>query len=193
MDNDTMEHLIEAVKSGDLEKFGVVIEALQQPIFTYCYHMLGHKQEAEDAVQEVLLKVYEKIDKYTKSVSFSAWVYKIAYHHCINLIKRKKLSRIITFLRTGTQTVSENEGEANVDSKHLSEPLHRALANLSPEERSLVILRVLEERGYEELSLLFNKKPATLRKQYERAIKKCKIYLVTQKGGNVDETFSAIR
>lgn len=193
MNINEVEQAVEEVKSGALESFGIVIETLQQPIFTYCYHMLGHRQEAEDAVQEVFIKAYQHIDSYTKSVSFSAWLYKIAYHHCINHLKRKKLNQIVSFLKAGTAAASRNEGETRVDSRYLSEPLHLALAKLSPEERNILILRVVEEKGYEELSLLLNKKPATLRKQYERAVKKCKQHLHMQKGGEANETYPATR
>jgi RNA polymerase sigma-70 factor, ECF subfamily len=194
LDKDQIERVIEEIKSsGSLEMFGDIIEALQQPIFTYCYHMLGHRQEAEDAVQEVFIKAYEHIDKYTKSVSFSAWVYKIAYHHCLNLINRRKLYRMVPFLKRGMAAVSQNEGEIRVDHEQVSYPLHQAMSRLSAEDRNLIILRVIEEKGYEELSVLLNKKPATLRKQYERALRKCKHYLQLQKGGEVNEAYKAIR
>lgn len=193
MDKTEIEQVIREVKAGNLEKFGVIIDALQKRLFLYCYHMLGHRQEAEDAVQEVFLKAYEQLDQYRDSVSFSAWVYKIAYHHCLNATKRSKLSRMITFLKTGSPTVSHNEGEARVDRDYVSKPLHQALSKLSVKERNILILRVIEEKSYEELSVLLNEKPATLRKQYERAVTKCKSHLGMQKGGDLHDTISAIR
>lgn len=66
-------------------------------------------------MQEVFIKAYEHIDKYTKSVSFSSWVYKIAYHHCLNLINRRKLYQMVPFLKRGMAAVSQNEGEIRVD------------------------------------------------------------------------------
>ena len=57
--------------------------------------MLGNRQEAEDAAQEVLVKAYEKIHLYQQRVSFSSWLYKIAYHHCLNLLRRRQLQRKI--------------------------------------------------------------------------------------------------
>lgn len=51
-----LENLIAEIKNGSLDKFEIIIDHFQQPIFTYCYHMLGHKQEAEDAVQDVLFR-----------------------------------------------------------------------------------------------------------------------------------------
>ena len=188
-----IEKIVEEIKAGETERFGAIVEALQQPIFRYCYHMLGQKEEAEDAVQEVLIKAYEQIDHYKTSLSFSAWVYKIAYHHCLNLLNRKKRYRMISFFTSSVPAAIRNEGETRVDSQQLSEPLHLALLQLSPAERNLIILRVVEEKEYEELATMLNKNTAALRKQYERALKKCKQYLQQQKGGQGDEAYRAIR
>lgn len=148
--------------------------------------MLGHPQEAEDALQEVLLKVFERLDQYTYSLSFSAWLYKIAFHHCSNLLKRKKRARLLPFF----PDVQEREGRNNVDEKidhaYLSEPIHSVLCKLGAEERHIVIMRVLEEREYEEIAALLNKNASTLRKKFERALKKCKRYLQTTEGGTGD-------
>ncbi|MGG1663010.1 RNA polymerase sigma factor [Brevibacillus sp. NRS-1366] len=193
MDKNEIEQAIKEVKAGDIDQFGIIIDAMQKPLFVYCYHMLGHRQEAEDAVQEVFLKAYEQIESYRQEVSFSAWMYKIAYHHCLNLLNRAKLGRVVTFLKAGLPTVSRHEGEERIDREYLSNPLHLALSKLSASERNLIILRVVEERGYDELSLLFHKKPAALRKQYERALKKCKSHMLVLEGGDDHDTISAVR
>ncbi|MGE5704879.1 MAG: RNA polymerase sigma factor [Clostridia bacterium] len=192
MDKEQLERIVEEVKNGSLDQFELIIEALQQPIFTYCYHMLGQWQEAEDAVQEVLIKAYENIDKYTQSLSFSAWVYKIAYHHCLNALHRKRLYRFVPFLKWGMHDQSQDNTASSVDEEYISDPLHKALSTLSTDDRNLILLRVLEEKGYEELSQMLNKKPAALRKQYERAIKRCKLHYHKQKGGKIDESIRAI-
>ncbi|GEC91744.1 MULTISPECIES: RNA polymerase sigma factor [Brevibacillus] len=194
MDHNEMEQVLKEVRAGDIDQFGLIIDAMQKPLFVYCYHMLGHRQEAEDAVQEVFLKAFEQLDSYRHTVSFSAWMYKIAYHHCLNLLNRAKLNRVVTFLRAGIQTFSRHEGEKKIeDTEYLNNPLHVAISKLSVKERNLLILRVVEERSYDELALLFDTKPATLRKQYERALKKCKSYMLVSEGGDRHDSISATR
>lgn len=193
MEMNELEQAIKEVKAGDIDQFGIIIDTMQKPLFVYCYHMLGHRQEAEDAVQEVFLKAYEQIDSYRSVVSFSAWLYKIAYHHCLNLLKRARLGRIITFWKAGIPTVSRHEGEERIDREYLNSPLHLALLKLSASERNLIILRVVEDKGYDELSILFNKKPAALRKQFERALKKCKSHMLAVEGGDDHDTISAVQ
>ncbi|CAI8938273.1 hypothetical protein EMIT07CA2_40541 [Brevibacillus sp. IT-7CA2] len=72
MDHNEMEQALKEVKAGDIDQFGLIIDAMQKPLFVYCYHMLGHRQEAEDAVQEVFLKAFEQLYSYRHTVSFSA-------------------------------------------------------------------------------------------------------------------------
>lgn len=181
MDETEIERLLKEIKAGALEQYEVIIDHYQQPIFTYCYHMLGHRQDAEDAVQEVLFRAYERLDQYTYSLSFAAWLYRIAYNHCANLLKRRKLSRLLPYLYNRDQD-GRNYVEDQFDRGYFGEPLERIWRRLSAEERTLMILRVLEEKEYEEIASLVDKKPAALRKQFERLLKKCQRYFPTMKG-----------
>ncbi|MGK5508390.1 RNA polymerase sigma factor [Brevibacillus formosus] len=186
MEKEEIEHLIAEIKSGSLEQFEIIIDQFQQPLFRYCYHMLGHPQEAEDAVQEVLFKAYKHLDQFTYSLSFSAWLYKIAFHHCASLLKRKKLARLLPFIPYTSADEGRDDIEEKIAQTYISEPLHTALSKLSTEERHIVIMRVLEEKEYEEIAVLLDKKAATLRKKFERALKKCKHH-IQESGGIAGE------
>ncbi|WP_079524335.1 RNA polymerase sigma factor [Solibacillus isronensis] len=66
-----------------------IICCFQKQIYIYCYYLLGSKEEAEDASQDIFIKGLENINNFSYTVSFSAWLYKIAHHYCIDLIKKK--------------------------------------------------------------------------------------------------------
>ncbi|QDS36623.1 RNA polymerase sigma factor [Brevibacillus brevis] len=185
MEKRDIERLLKEIKSGSLDQYEIIIDHYQQPIFTYCYHMLGHRQDAEDAVQEVLFRAYEHLEQYTYSLSFSAWLYRIAYNHCANVLKRRKLRRLLPFLYISNQD-GRNYVEEKIDSDYFGEPLESIWSRLSAEERTLMFLRVMEEKEYEEIAVLMDKKPAALRKQFERLLKKCKRYLPTMEGVAAD-------
>ncbi|MEK3741910.1 sigma-70 family RNA polymerase sigma factor [Brevibacillus sp. FSL K6-0770] len=181
MEKAQIEYLLQEIKTGAMEQFEVIIDHYQQPIFAYCYHMLGHRQDAEDAVQEILFRAYERLEQYTYSLSFSAWIYKISFNHCANVLKRRKLARVLPFLYSGEQQ-GRNFVEEKIDHDYLGEPLERIWSKLTAEERTLLYLRVLEEKDYEEIAVLLDKKPAALRKQFERLLKKCKRYFPAMGG-----------
>ncbi|MGG4443940.1 RNA polymerase sigma factor [Brevibacillus fortis] len=179
MEKKEIELLLQAIKNGSLEQFEIIIDYYQQPIFTYCYHMLSHHHEAEMAVQEVLLHAYEHLEQYTTALSFSTWLYRIAHNYCANELKRRKLNRWLPFL------YKQDHGgivKEHIDRPNREEHLERIWNRLAAEERSLVFWRVLEEKEYEEIAELLDKPPEVLHKQFERILKKCKRYLPTMEG-----------
>lgn len=84
-----IEQAVEAVKAGDKHSYEIIIKRFQRQIYTYCFYILKDHTETEDAVQEIFIRAYANLHRYGSSTSFSAWLYKLAYHHLINLKKNK--------------------------------------------------------------------------------------------------------
>jgi len=159
-----VEAIVELVKSGETDRFRRLVHHFQRKLHVYCHHMLGDRAEAEDAVQEIFLKCYRGLHAYSPIVSFSAWLYRIAYRHCLNVIrKRNARRRLFEWLKRLPVSIPKTEE---------SELLHRLLEPLTAEERHLLLLRAVEERSYREIADIMNKPPELLRKKYERLRKK---------------------
>ncbi|MEK3765541.1 RNA polymerase sigma factor [Solibacillus sp. FSL K6-4121] len=136
-----------------------LIEAYYDKIYKYCFSLLRNTYDAEDAVQEVFIKAM-KHGKLASIENPNAWLYKISYFHCLNKIKRKKLKSFIPFI--------EQEAKTAVFDHDNDDQLESILVHLKPEERSLLLLRVIENYSFEEIGQIFEKPPATIRKRYER-------------------------
>ena len=80
---------------GGEAELGLAIEFYGQPLLRYCHNILCDYHEAQDAVQVTFLKAYENRTKYRNGTSLSAWLYRIAYHTCIDTIRRKKLAGLL--------------------------------------------------------------------------------------------------
>ncbi|WP_102274670.1 RNA polymerase sigma factor [Cytobacillus massiliigabonensis] len=130
----------------------------QQPIYRYCYNILRNPHDAEDAVQEVFFKAYQS-RKVMDIDNHRAWLYKIAYNHCLNKIRRKTLIECIPF--TGKEKKS-------VDELHNDFELNYILSKLKPKERALIILRINEDRDFSEIAMILGINAATARKRFER-------------------------
>lgn len=158
-----IEELVKEVQSGKVEPYRLLVLHFQRNLHLYCHHMLGNRMEAEDAVQDVFLQCYRKIDQYRNSASFSAWLYKIAYHHCLNLIKQRKgQQRLLSFIKQQWQS----------GQRPPSLMVEDLLDGLAVEERQLVILRILEGRSFAEISEITGSPSTALRKKFERIKKK---------------------
>jgi RNA polymerase sigma-70 factor (ECF subfamily) len=162
-----MEELVERVKLGDSESFRLVVLHFQQRMYAYCLCMLGSPEEAEDAVQDVFLLAFTRMDQYVRRDSFSAWLYKIAYHQCLNLLRRRNgWIRLLTHYKEQIASSQPCSDDSII--------LKDLLDKLGPHDRHLVILRVLEDKSFDEISVITTVKSATLRKQFERIKKKLK-------------------
>lgn len=191
-----IETAVQGVKDGETHLFEIIIETFQQQLFHYCYHMLGNIQEAEDAVQESFLKAFQKIGDYKKSISFSGWLYRITHNHCLNVLRRKKL---LNFISLSYDSENENQWhyymnngmKSAIDDTGFEYNVVKALKHLSPTENSILILRIMEERSYDEIGKILNLKPANIRKKYERLRSKLKKLIVQEKeGGTSYEGYS---
>jgi RNA polymerase sigma-70 factor (ECF subfamily) len=85
-----MEQVLLAARAGDQTAFGDLVEPLRRELQVHCYRMLGSVEDAEDAVQETLLRAWARLDSYAAKASFRAWLYGIATHACLDALRRRK-------------------------------------------------------------------------------------------------------
>lgn len=161
-----VEAVIVRVQNGEIEQYSWIVDMYQQPIYRYCCRLLGNRQDAEDAVQDILVKAYQSLRRYKPTVSFSAWLYRIAWNHCLNLLRRRQLqARVMRIFRPETVAAGP---EQLVEERLYSPVLSAALMQLSLEERNILVLRVFEELTFQEMSEILNSSANSLHKRMER-------------------------
>ena len=186
MNDEEISQVIADVLDGETDKFERIMEFYQKPIFLYCYHMLGNYAEAEDNAQEVFLKTFRNLRKYTLyEMNFGAWLYKIAYHQCIDIIRKRKLAKYMPFFYQDDK--DNKDVDLHIEANYFDEFVQQAMAKLSGEERNLLILRCVEDKSYQEIALILGKNSASLRKKYERTSEKFRKYYAQVKGVGVYE------
>ncbi|MFC7307897.1 RNA polymerase subunit sigma-70 [Streptomyces monticola] len=79
-------HAVEAVRSGDAAVFGELAERHRPELRVHCYRMLGSFTDAEDLVQETLLRAWRRRETFAGRATFRAWLYKIATHACLDFL-----------------------------------------------------------------------------------------------------------
>lgn len=176
--------IVEKVQAGDIQAYTEIIRHFQKKIYLYCYYLLGSKEEAEDASQDIFIKGLEKIHQFSYTVSFSAWLYKIAHHHCLDVLKKKNKGFQFWLGFKRGQLVEQAQGQDHC----YEDMIHQLLEKLNTDERRILLLRSIEEYSFDEIALIMELKPATVRKKYERLRKK----LVKEKklgGGFYEHSF----
>src|SRR5947209_13875121 len=100
--------LVERAVAGDERAFAELVTRYQTAVFNLAYRMLGDAGEAEDAAQEVFLRIYRRLATYDQDHRFSTWVLSIASHYCLDLLRRKlpwlvPLENISNWMRARTR------------------------------------------------------------------------------------------
>ncbi len=179
-----IEEVVAQVQSGDKQAYRVILQHYERQMYTYCYYILKNHAETEDAVQEIFIRAYENLYQYNRRVSFSAWLYKVAYHHLINLKKKK-----IRWLNLIKQVEKQNEHFEIAFSQHET-IVSQLLTYLTAEERHILLLKAVEQYTFEEISEIMGLKSATVRKKYERLRAKL-MDRICKKGEKVHGAYAA--
>lgn len=99
--------LVEKARSGDRAAFGSLVEPWRRPLIGYIYRMVTHRQDAEDLLQDVLVRVLENIREFRGEAPFKSWLFGIATHVCLDHLRRKKRWRM------EAQKIAEEEAHAD--------------------------------------------------------------------------------
>jgi RNA polymerase sigma-70 factor (ECF subfamily) len=81
--------MLDAARKGDEHAYRGLVEPLRGPLHAHCYRMLGSVHDAEDALQDALLRAWRALPRFEGRSSLRSWLYKIATNTCLNLIARR--------------------------------------------------------------------------------------------------------
>lgn len=150
--------IIEHLKNDDKFIYKYVYDQYVRMVFNVCLKMSGSKEEAEDAAQEVFIKVFNSINSFRADSKLSTWIYRIAVNICINRQRRKK---IINFLSLDFWVEEKGELGMDSDSKTPGEQLEKsetqeivqtAINTLPAKQKTALILSRYEEKTYKEIA-----------------------------------------
>ena len=88
---------VRAAAGGDLAAADALLRAIEPGVFNLALRMLGNRQDAADASQEILLRVLTHLGGFRGESAFSTWVYRIARHHLINAVTRTREANEVSF------------------------------------------------------------------------------------------------
>lgn len=143
------------------ESFGILMERYQGPLFHYIRRFTQFpKDDIDDLLQEVFIKIYQKLNDYDEDLKFSSWAYRIAHNHVIDYFRRSSA-------RPQTNSLEDYEWgkiihasvplEKEITNKDCVEKIKICLQKLPINYREVLVLRFVEEKEYEEIMDILKK------------------------------------
>ena len=147
--------LVRRSQEGDEWAFAELFDKYKNLVYRTAYLMLGNTGDAEDALQEVFMKMYKLLATYQPSKgAFTTWLYRITANHCLNQLRRRRPALFSTEqISRMLSTCSHPEpctGRATQEEEHAA--IEQALAQLSEKLRATVVLRYYGELSYAEIA-----------------------------------------
>ena len=173
--------LILRAQQGDLQAFDQIMIRQQRRVMTLAWRMLGNKEDARDAAQEVFIRVYQNLSKVDPDRDFSGWIYRITINVCRDLAKTRSRNSQLS-LEEGIETgsLAEPMSADNTESMAIYNQeqmiIVRALATLTEKERAAIVLRDLEGLPGDEVARILGSSPTTVRSQISSARSKIRLF-----------------
>jgi RNA polymerase sigma-70 factor (ECF subfamily) len=145
--NRSDEELVEAVRQGDREAFGPLVERYQRRMVAAAYHLVGNFHEAQDLAQESFVEAYCSLSRLREPGRFKSWLHGILYHKCLKYLRRRKPAVI-------SWESGELEERLIVPSpeEQWTWDLVPLLNQLPPPYREVLAAKYLEDLGYDEIA-----------------------------------------
>ncbi len=171
--------LVDKAILGDKKSLTQLIKSVENLIYNLSVRMLWHPQDAEDASQEIIIRVITNLNTFKGNSKFSTWVYRLATNHLLTILKRGQNKKTLNFvefsneLQKGLEEAkhySLNQGEQNLLVQEMKIGCSNGMLQcLDADSRTSYILGDILEFNSTEAAYIQNIKPATFRKRVSRA------------------------
>ena len=162
--------LIGQIKKGDSKAFKSLVDKYQRPFYNLAFRILLDHDDAEDAFQDSIIKIYENIENFNDKYRFYSWASTIVVNTSIN-IRKANNTKIKLFNKTkerNSYNTGSNRIFENLVQKEKMEIAKSLLKELPFEYRIVLILRAYEELSYKEIAKRLNISVGTVMSRISR-------------------------
>ena len=170
----TDEELISRFQNGDERAYVELVNRYKDRLLNFVFQFLGDIEQAEDVVQDTMLRLYEKKHYYKEIAKFSTWIYTIA-RNLANTELRKKKRRKTTYLsqlskeRQFEIPAIQDNTDQSLQNEFINDRIQSSINNLPEHFKVVIILRDIQELSYEEISKIVEVPLGTIKSRINRA------------------------
>ncbi len=171
--------LIERSRSGDREAFDELVRRYEKQAYNLAYRLTGNYDDASDVVVEAFVRAYQGLHTFRGDAHFATWLYRVVLNTFYDTRKRAKGAQYTISLEeqmeldgdTLTRQIEDTAPgpEELVEQQEREQVLQRAIAQLPPERRVLIVLYHFESLSYEEIAQVLKLPVGTVKSRLNRA------------------------
>jgi len=170
MDEDN--ELIERYGAGEREAFDELVLKYQKPLYSLLYRMVSSREDAADLVQKTFVRAFTSLSGFERRSSFKTWLYQIAINLAKNLYRDRARSVHVPIdevvIRRDPKTLEK------LITRERKDLLQGALAGLPEKQRMTLLLRIQENKKFEEIAEIMKCSVGTSKANYHHAVQKLK-------------------
>ena len=161
--------------AGDVAAFETLVARYRDRYARYAVHMLGSREDAEEAVQDAFVRAYRSLARCDDPERFGAWLFRILVNRC-RTAGARRTRRWRTIVQDEAAMLDAAEA-ADDERTAWREEIDRALARLERDQREAFLLKHVEDLSYEEMSEMTGAGVSALKMRVKRACERLRVIL----------------
>jgi RNA polymerase sigma-70 factor (ECF subfamily) len=158
-------------------RFEDIFEEYQKMVFNLCLQYLQNRYDAEEAMQDIFVKIHKKLKDFESRSSMKTWIYRIAINHCIDVLRNRKVNKSFQIIKNFFQVKNENAIEIPtfdhpgilMENKEELQILYRKIHELPENQKTTIILKYIDDLPQREIATIMNLSEKAVESLLQRA------------------------
>ncbi len=157
------------LETSDPKYYSILYDRYSTKVFSKCISLLKSESLAEDAAQDIFIKILMNLSKFSGKSKFSTWIYSITYNYCIDMIRRKKKDPSLLV----DNIADTHDAVEDVDEKFLLEVnitrLKIILEDIPVADKSILLMKYQDSLSIKEIGEILDKSESAIKMKIKRA------------------------
>jgi RNA polymerase sigma-70 factor (ECF subfamily) len=175
--------VVRRVLAGDTEAYALLVERYYQRCARYAVRVIGNREDAEEAVQDTLLRAFRSLHRYEERGQFTSWLFRILANQCRSAVARmarreRDFPDVYVDDALTAEAVPNGSGDPRTIHESTGDRLDTALAQLPADQREALALRFGESLTYDDMSAITGASVSALKMRVSRATARLRALLM---------------
>lgn len=157
--------------------FRLLVEQYQERLYWHIRRMVVDHDDADDVLQNTLIKTWNALDKFRGDSGLYTWIYRIATNECLSFLRKKKTRFFLPIQNIEGELAESLSADSWFDGDEAQLKLQKALLKLPDKQRLVFNLKYYDEMKYEDMSAVLGTSVGALKASYHHAVKKIGLFL----------------